>query len=71
MASEHPLCGDYYGKHDHCLYRITWQHGAYWQARCTSPGPTPAADVFGAAYPTTEAQLRWLLAFGCFTLATY
>jgi hypothetical protein len=35
-----------------------------------APGPTPAADVFGAAYPTTEAQLRWLLAFGCCTLAT-
>ena len=66
MASPTPaLVGDYYSRHDHCLYRISWQHENYWQARCASPGPTPAEDVFGAPYQTTEAQLRWLLAFGC------
>jgi hypothetical protein len=65
------LVGDYYGRHDHCLYRITWEHEGYWQARCTSPAATPADDVFGPAYQTTEAQLRWLLAFGSLIPATF
>lgn len=64
-----PLLGDYYGTHDDCLYRVSYALGKLWQARCTSPGPTPAADVFGEPYETSAEQLRRLLAFNCFTRA--
>jgi hypothetical protein len=64
------LLGDYYGTHDGCLYRITYEMGKLWQARCNCPAATPAADVFGDAYETTAKQLSWLLAFGCFIPAT-
>jgi len=60
------LPGDYYGQHDGCLYRIGYAHGRLWQARCTCPAESPAADVFGEPYEVTAQQLRWLLAFGCF-----
>lgn len=63
------LPGDYYGQHDGCLYRVSYANGSLWQARCTCPGPTPAADVFGEPYETSAAQLRRLLDFNCFTRA--
>ncbi len=63
------LPGDYYGTHDACLYRVSYANCKLWQARCTRPAATAAADVFGEPYETSAAQLRRLLAFNCFTRA--
>jgi hypothetical protein len=60
-----PLAGDYYGQHDYCLYRVSYQAGEYHLARCTTPAETPALDVFSAPYSITTPQLERLLAFGC------
>ena len=59
-----PLAGDYYGRHDKCLYRVSGAAGAYQLARCRVPADTPAADVFDEAYPLQPNQLERLLAFG-------